>query len=128
VQLDSQKKWRRPHFGQGVVSLAYLHTKPSFSMAGPALLVPLLSGCAFEPELETLKIPTAPPQPFQDFGVPVPSSSALVAQPAVPAQSYGDMEAASRLSPGMQLASALGGRLGVMLLAVALLWRSRVCS
>ena len=93
-----------------------------------ALSLPLLSGCAFEPELETLKIPTAPPQPFQDFGVPVPSSSALVAQPAVPAQSYGDMEAASRLSPGMQLASALGGRLGVMLLAVALLWRSRVCS
>jgi hypothetical protein len=58
----------------------------------------------------------------------VPSSPALEAQPAVPAQSYGDVEAASPLSPGMQLASALGGGLGVMLLAGTLLWRSRVYS
>jgi uncharacterized membrane protein len=35
------------------------------------------------------------------------------------------MEAASRISPGMQLATALGGGLGVTLLAGALLWRSR---
>ena len=93
-------------------------------MVGPAILVLLLSGCAFQPELEPLRIPTAPPQPFQDFAAPVASSSALEAQPAVPAPSYGDVEAPSRLSPGMQLASALGGGLGVMLVAGALLWMS----
>jgi len=87
------------------------------------ITVLLVSGCKYDPRIQPLMIATAPPQPFQQFASPVPTLPAMQPEPDRPGQSFGDVVAELDPSSGMRLAGSLGGGVGVMALAGALLWR-----
>lgn len=84
----------------------------------------LVSGCAFQAHIDPLLLPTAPPQPFQEFTPRADATPAAVGVTAGIPRALGEAEAPSRATPAALPTVALGSGLGTMVVAGTLLWRS----
>ncbi len=55
------------------------------------LLLATAAGCQFEPDIEPLILPEAPPQGFQEFSPKQPQVQELPSGEAAPPRSFGDL-------------------------------------
>jgi hypothetical protein len=83
-----------------------------------ALILLLVTGCQFQPDIVPLNIPTAPPQPFSAFA---PTEMRIDQMPSsqVPAQSLGDIEESRGSSPLLATLARAAGLIAIPGLGLA---------